>query len=382
MKILYDHQAFEMQSHGGVSRCFAELYKNLPKEISASISLKESENVYIKEMNLAGTHFKRDGFNNFICRRPFLGKWHLYEFYQKIRGKKECADINLTNSIEELKKGEYDIFHPTFLDDYFLPYLKGKPFVLTIHDMIPELYPLYFRVDDIHIILKRKLAPLAKAIIAVSENTKKDIIRFLNIPEEKVFVVYHGCSFSSLQSSHAPYKFPYLLYVGDRFGYKNFIPFIYQVAPVLKRHKGMHVVCTGKPFKEEEKKVFKELGISKYFINTWARNDSELFSLYHHAECFIYPSDYEGFGIPILEAYQADCPVLLNHASCFPEIAKDAAIYFNIHSNDNNLSQRLEDFLSMSICEKETLLNKQRARLADFSWKRSAERLAQIYNSI
>lgn len=382
MKILYDHQAFEMQSHGGVSRCFAELYKNLPKEISASISLKESENVYIKEMNLAGTHFKRDGFNHFICRRPFPGKWHLYEMYQKILGKKEVADINLTHSINELQKGEFDIFHPTFFNDYFLPYLKGKPFVLTIHDMIPELYPQLFKVDDIHIIMKRKLAPMAKAIIAVSENTKRDIIRFLNISEEKVHVVYHGCSFPCFQSNRSPYKFPYILYVGDRFGYKNFIPFVKQVAPVLKRHKGMHVVCTGKPFKEEEKKVFKELGISKYFINTWARNDSELFSLYHHAECFIYPSDYEGFGIPILEAYQADCPVLLNHASCFPEIAKDAAIYFNIHSNDNNLSQRLEDFLSMSKYEKETLLTKQRARLADFSWRKSAEKLARIYNSI
>ena len=382
MRILYDHQAFEMQSHGGVSRCFAELYKNLPKEISASISLKESENVYIKEMNLAGTHFRRNGFNNFICRRPFPGKWHLYELYQKIRGKKEYADINLTHSIEELQKGEYDIFHPTFFYDYFLPYLKGKPFVLTIHDMIPELYPQFYRPDDIHIIMKRKLAPLAKAIIAVSENTKKDIIRFLNIPEEKVYVVYHGCSFSSLQSSHSPYSFPYLLYVGDRFGYKNFIPFVKQVSPVLKQHKGLRVICTGKPFEKEEIILFKELGVSNLFINTWVKTDAELYTLYHHAECFIYPSDYEGFGIPILEAYQADCPVLLNRASCFPEIAKDAAIYFNINSNDNNLSESLENFLSMNKYEKETLLTKQRARLTDFSWKKSAEKLAYIYNSI
>ena len=382
MRILYDHQAFEMQSHGGVSRCFAELYKNLPKEISASISLKESENVYIKEMNLAGTHFKKDGFNNFICRRPFPGKWHLYELYQKIRGKKEYTDINLIHSIEELQKGDFDIFHPTFFNDYFLPYLKGKPFVLTIHDMIPELYPLLFRSDDIHIIMKRKLAPLAKAIIAVSENTKKDIVRFLNIPEEKVFVVYHGCSFSSLQSSRSPYSFPYVLYVGDRFGYKNFIPFVKQVSPVLKQHKGLHVICTGKPFKKEEIILFKELGVSNLFINTWVKTDAELFSLYHHAECFIYPSDYEGFGIPILEAYQADCPVLLNHASCFPEIAKDAAIFFDINSNNNNLTDNLENVLSMSKYEKETLLTKQRARLADFSWKKSAERLAKIYNSI
>ena len=382
MRILYDHQAFEMQSHGGVSRCFAELYKNLPKEISASISLKESNNVYINEINLAGTHFKRDGFNNFICRRPFPGKWHLYEMYQKILGKKEDSEINLTHSIKELQKGEFDIFHPTFYNDYFLPYLKGKPFVLTIHDMIPELYPQLYGLDHTHIILKRKLAPLAKAIIAVSENTKKDIIRFLNIPEEKVSVVYHGCSFSSPQSNRSPYSFPYILYVGDRFGYKNFIPFVKQVSPVIKQHKGLHVICTGKPFIKEEKEVFKELGVSQYFINTWVKTDAELYSLYHHAECFIYPSDYEGFGIPILEAYQADCPVLLNCASCFPEIAKDAAIYFNINSNNDNLSQSLEDFLSMNKYDKESLLTKQRARLSNFSWKESAERLARIYNSI
>jgi len=382
MRILYDHQAFEMQSHGGVSRCFAELYKNLPKDISASISLKESENVYIKEMNLVGTHFKRDSFNNFICRRPFPGKWHLYEMYQKILGKKEDADINLTHSIKELQKGDYDIFHPTFFNDYFLPYLKGKPFVLTIHDMIPELYPHFFKTDNIQRVMKHELAPLAKAIIAVSENTKKDIIRFLNIPEEKVYVVYHGCSFLTFQGSRSPYNFPYILYVGDRFGYKNFIPFVKQVSTVLKRHEGLHVICTGKPFTKEETNIFKELEVSKYFINTWAKTDKELYSLYHHAECFIYPSDYEGFGIPILEAYQADCPVLLNRASCFPEIAKDAAIYFNINSNDDTLSVILEDFLSMNKYEKEALLSRQRTRLAEFSWKKSAEELAKIYNSI
>ena len=156
MKVLYDHQAFTIQSHGGVSRCFAELYKNLPNEISASISLKESDNVYIKEMHLTGTHFKKNGFNNFICRRPFPGKWHLYLWYHKLWKHNDNKDINLIHSIEVLEKGEYDIFHPTYYSDYFLPYLKGKPFVLTIHDMTPELYPQFFKRDDFQIIMKRK----------------------------------------------------------------------------------------------------------------------------------------------------------------------------------------------------------------------------------
>ena len=372
---------FAIQDFGGISRCFVELYKQMPKNVDTHISLKESNNVYIKEMGMKGVHPK-NGFDNFICRHPFPGKWHLYLWYHKLWKHNENKDINLIHSIEELEKGEYDIFHPTYYSDYFLPYLNGKPFVLTIHDMTPELYPQYFKHDDFQIIMKRKLAPLANAIIAVSENTKQDIIRILGIPEEKIHVIYHGCSLSSPTKSNSLFHFPYLLYVGDRKGYKNFIPFVKQVAPILKQHKGIHVVCTGKPFNKEEKYLFKELGVSGLFVNTWVDTDADLYSLYHHATCFIYPSDYEGFGIPILEAYQADCPVLLNRASCFPEIAQDAAIYFNINSNDNNLSECLVNFLSMSKYEKEILLNKQRARLADFSWKKSAEKLAKIYNSL
>jgi glycosyltransferase involved in cell wall biosynthesis len=302
--------------------------------------------------------------------------------YKKVFKIKEHSDINLLHSIEELKKGRFDLFHPTYFNDYFLPYLNGKPFVITIHDMIPELYPQLFCPDDIQVVMKRKLANLADAIIAVSENTKNDIIRIFNIPEEKIHVVYHGCSLESSPKTNSPFKFPYLLYVGDRYGYKNFFPFVKQVTPILKQHKGLRVICTGHPFKKEEKKLFKKYGVNNLFVNKWIKTDDDLFTLYHNAKCFIYPSDYEGFGIPILEAYQADCPVLLNQASCFPEIAKDAAIYFNINSNDNSLSKNLEKVLLMNESEKEMLLAKQRTRLTNFSWKKSAEQLARIYNSI
>ena len=295
---------------------------------------------------------------------------------------KKHPDQNLYHSIEEIGKGEFDIFHPTFYNDYFLPYLKGKPFVLTIHDMTPELYPQYFKCDDYQIIMKRKLASLANAIVAVSENTKQDIIRILGVPEEKVHVVYHGCSLPVSHEVCSPFRFPYILYIGDRRGYKNFIPFVQQIAPLLKQHEELHVVCTGHPFNDSEKRLFQEHGVSKMFVNRWAKTDAELFNLYHHAQCFIYPSDYEGFGIPILEAYQADCPVLLNQASCFPEIAKDAAVYFKINSENNDLTEKIEDVLSMSSNERASLLSKQRTRLADFSWEKSAQRLTQIYKSI
>ena len=333
MRILFDSQAFTMQTHGGISRCFVELYKNLPKDIEARFSVYESDNVYIKE--LVNVNPKGYIFDHFICRYRFPGKWRLHVWTDRFRKHKYYPEYNNNRTIEELQKGDFDIFHPTFFNDYFLSHLQGRPFVLTIHDMVPELFPQYFRQDDFQIVMKRKLAPLANAIIAVSENTKKDIIKLLGIPEEKIHVIYHGCSLPTPEKMPRPFSFPYILFVGNRLGYKNFFPFVKGITPILKRHQDLHVVCTGGPFHETENAFLKETGIKGRFIHQWVAKDEDLFSLYHHAVCFIYPSEYEGFGIPILEAYQADCPVMLNRKSCFPEIAGDAAIYFNMHKNIN-----------------------------------------------
>lgn len=380
MRILFDSQAFTMQTHGGVSRCFVELYKNLPKDIEACISVYESDNVYIKD--LVNVTPKGYNFDHFICRYHFPGKWRLHVWTDKFRKHKYYPEYNNNRTIEDLQRGDFDIFHPTFFNDYFLPYLQGKPFVLTIHDMIPELYPHYFRQDDFQIVMKRKLAPLANAIISVSENTKKDIIKLLGIPEEKIHVIYHGCSLPTIENTSCPFSFPYILFVGNRFGYKNFFSFVKSITPILKRHHELHVVCTGSPFHDMENAFLDEMGIKERFIRKWVANDGDLFSLYHHAICFIYPSEYEGFGIPILEAYQAGCPVMLNRRSCFPEIAGDAAIFFDMDATQNNLGEHLEKFLNMNDEEKNNLLDKQRERLTYFSWKQSAIQLAQVYKSL
>lgn len=378
MRILYDHQAFAMQKYGGISRCFVELYKNMPQDVEASISLYKSDNAYVKE--IMDVQPKDTRLDTFLNSHQFKGKWHVQMMLNRFR--EHHTDKNTKFSIEMLKRGEYDVFHPTFFDDYFLPYLNGKPFVLTIHDMTPELYPQYFGRKDPQIVRKRKLASLAAAIIAVSENTKQDIIRILGVPEEKVHVVYHGCSFPAPNEQMSPFSFPYILFVGGRGWFKNFLPFVKSVAPVLKRHEDMKVVCIGKPFTPEETKLFEELGLSGRFIRKHAETDAELNTLYHHAHCFVYPSEYEGFGIPILEAYKASCPVLLNKASCFPEIAGDAAIYFQMNSTCNNLTEQAEKAISMNSVEREYLLSKQRQRLSIFSWKQSAQKLSQIYRSI
>lgn len=380
IRVLYDYQAFAMQTHGGVSRCFAELYKHLPQEVTAQIAVKESDNVYIREMDgVMPANYK---YNNFICRKNFKGKGHLHLWYDKLTHGGYYPNYNQNYTVEMLKRGDYDVFHPTFFNDYFLPYLNGKPFVLTIHDMIPELYPQYFSENDIQIVMKRKLAPLSSAIIAVSENTKQDIVRILDVPEEKVHVVYHGCSFPRMLQSKSLLKSPYILYVGDRYGYKNFKIFVRCVASFLKSHPEVSVVCTGKPFNLDEEELFIGLGVRERFIHYWVSTDDELYSLYHYAICFVYTSEYEGFGIPILEAYQADCPVLLNHASCFPEIAGDAAVYFNMSLEGSDVVEKLEQIYTFSKEERNILLARQRERLARYSWDISARKIAAIYSTV
>lgn len=380
LKVLYDHQIFSQQKYGGISRCFVELYKHMPDSCKATIAVRETENVYARELE----DVKPIGYDytHFICNRHFMGKGHLHLWYDKLRRVKYYPDYNKNYLLYLLQKGDFDVFHPTFFDEYFLSYLNGKPFVLTIHDMIPWIYSdvnnsnWMWQVNQMKI-----LAPLASAIVAVSDNTKKDIVRFLGIPEEKIHVVYHGCSFPSTGGS-AIYAFPYILFVGERGFYKNFLPFVNSIVPVLHKHEDLFVVCTGRSFTQAELGYLDKLGIKDRFVHHWVKKDQELFSLYHHAQCFVYPSEYEGFGIPILEAYQADCPVLLNNASCFPEIAGDAALYFDMNSNDSNLAEQLERLLAMYSEEREALLSKQRKRLSRYSWEESAKELAKVYNLV
>lgn len=378
MKILFDHQAFEMQTHGGVSRCFWELYNHLPANVDAKISILESNNAYL---DIEGVKPLNYTYEHFLTKSNWRGKARLFLYYQRLHGN-SYINVNKNKTIKLLKQGNFDVFHPTYFEDYFLDYLNGKPFVLTIHDMIPELYPQYFNRDDLQIRMKQKLAPLARAIIAVSETTKKDILKFIDIPEEKVHIIYHGTNIISPSNDIPLFEFPYILYVGERHYYKRFSEWLKEVAIFLKRHKDVKVVCTGRPFTDEETGIMDKLGVRDSFVHFFVTNDNQFYSLYHNAITFVYTSEYEGFGIPILEAYQADCPVMLNNASCFPEVAGDAAIYFQLNKEGSNFAEQMEYVYNMSLEERRNLIQCQRNRLSLYSWQKASEQLVKVYETI
>ena len=386
MQILFDYQAFELQRIGGVSRSYAEIISNLAKMGQRCIvGVKESDNVYLKGKAWAGKVRPQGYFHRrlFEGEKLFKGQRHLTEKTMGLLGYGDrCQQMNRDYCVKLLEKQRFDVFEPTFFDSYFLPYLKGKPFVMTVHDMIPELFPDSFSREDFQIIQKRNLCPKAAHIHVPSEKTKEDLVNILGISPEKVTVVPHGSpkliSEESLRKPH--FGFPYILYVGDRFGYKNFGKFIKECSYIIGKQSDVRVVCTGKPFSEQEEKLVFESGIADKVENVFA-SEELLQNLYRHALAFVYPSSYEGFGIPILEAFVCGCPVMLNSASCFPEIAGDAAVYFDMEK-DGDLYEKFVDFYTAGTEDREGMIHKGRQRSKLYSWDKAAAQMVAIYDSL
>lgn len=368
IKILYDHQIFTNQMYGGISRYFTEIMEHMydDNEISCIFPHIFSNNYYIKKSNI----IKNRSFFNKI---NFKGKYRLSNI------------INKRLSKRYILKNNYNIFHPTYYDIYFLDYIDKKPFVLTIHDMIHDIYPEMFPRKDKTVQWKELLATRAVAIIAVSESTKKDITKYLGIRDDKIHVIYHGSSITKHNEDRDMYELlnlpnEYLLYVGSRDGYKNFILFIEAIAHFLKNNKNLHVICAGGHFlNNSESKMLEEYGI-KNRVHQVNIDDKELACLYRKAIAFVFPSIYEGFGIPILEAFSCGCPVICSNTSSLPEIAGNAALYFDPLKKRQILNKIEEICASENI--RQSLIKKGYNQLKKFSWEKTYQKTKEIYKSV
>ncbi|MHC6204332.1 glycosyltransferase family 4 protein [Breznakiellaceae bacterium SP9] len=370
MKVLYDHQMFGNQNIGGISRYFSELLKFNP---TAELSLRYSDNVYLREpcFKKYKVLSKNYEYERFFPNFKFKGKGRLFRYCNNI-----FQNINQAVSINCLKKSDYDIFHPTYYDPYFLKYLQGKPFVLTIHDMIFELFPQYFLSDKNMVPNKRKLILSACQIIAISEQTKKDLLQFFPEVQEKITIIYHGFSFPILNNSEK--KENYILFTGSRGAYKNFNAFARAVSPLLIKYN-LRLICTGYNFNSEEKELLENLRITDRTTCKFT-SDKELIELYAKAIAFVFPSLYEGFGIPVLEAFASGCPAILANTSSLPEIGADAAVYFDPYSIDDMRTQ-IDRVISSPALQKELII-KGKDRAKQFSWEKCAKETMEVYKQI
>jgi len=359
MKILYDHQMFSFQQFGGITKYFAELIKNLPYETKFELSLLFSENHYLKENHRI---FKK---MNLLPEKEFKGKATLKEY---------LTLLNKAYSTYKISSNKFDLFHPTFYDAYFLDILK-KPYVVTVHDLIEFKYKETFFKHSHNRPHIEQVIRNANRIIAISANTKRDLLDTFNLNPDIIDVVHHG--FNATHNRKKTNHFgKYILFVGDRGSYKNFIGLVEAVSSLLTKTRGLKLVCVGKPFKPEELELFRQFNIEEqlFALNV---NEATLNELYSHALVFVYPSLYEGFGMPILEAFSNDCPVCLSNASCLPEIAGEAAEYFDPYNKESILNSIEKVINNKDVAERLRAIGKE--RLEFFSWQRTAEKTLDSY---
>lgn len=356
MKVLFDHQIFSMQTYGGISRYFANLYNELPNsQINTQLGVFYSDNYYIKNL-LPGRTLLSDAILKKDARRYKWNKW--YSRYL-------------------LERNDFDVFHPTYYHSYFLKSIK-KPFVLTVHDMIHEIYPEIF-VNDPYKDYKAQVINKADHIIAISESTKSDILKFCAIPDEKITVVHHGYHLTqnlTQGTSASEVEGPFILFVGEREGYKNFKGLLEAVGGFLVESNVKLFCAGGSSFSGEELNLINRLKLQNH-VTQFSVTDSRLKELYNTAVMLVFPSLYEGFGLPILEAFENNCPVVMSNTSCFAEVGGNAAVYFDPIDPESMRTAIMNVFEDSSLRDRLRVLGQRRLR--GFTFERCVNETIEVY---
>ena len=360
-QLMFDYQILLMQKYGGISRYFYEVISRVPlNEFDLNFSVINNLNYYFED---------------------YFG-----QPIREINNPKKYRRIIKKNQAitkKTLKKSKDNIiFHPTYFNPYFLESLQGK-LILTVHDMIHEKYPEYY-AGNATIGHKKSLMERADRIIAVSEATRNDILDiYPSIDESKIAVVYHGSDQKKQVIINTEYERKYkqngafLLYVGNRDRYKNFINMANAVSHILAQRSDLKLICVGGgDFLSEEKDIFERNKCLGQVVQVNA-GEEELNWLYQNAECFVFSSKAEGFGIPILEAWKNECPVVLSDMECFREIGGNAVLYFD----PDSIAAMEEKIASVLRGEaiRDKLIKLGNERLKSFSWDLCAQKHIQIY---
>ena len=272
------------------------------------------------------------------------------------------------------------------------------PYIITAHDLIRYFdlkgYGTYihrpnFR-DRFYLNLDYKGIRKATRIIAISEATKRDLMRFLGIPSERISVIYLGIDHTTFKpSAHLRnFGYPYILFVGSEHPRKN-LPTLLKAFKRLKEErqfKDLKLVKIGKAggkeadFRGQTLEVINSLNLDREVIFTEAISEKDLIAYYCGAECFVFPSLYEGFGLPPLEAMACGCPAISSDSSSLPEVVGEAAIKVSPR-NPEGLARALEKVLADREL-RENLIRKGTEQAAKFSWEQTAEKTLKIYKEV
>ncbi len=269
-----------------------------------------------------------------------------------------------------------EIIHFTYYRDTN-PFFKGYRFI-TVYDLIHEIFPEQFVAEDPTIRWKKQGLAKADLIISISESTKADLMKHFQIPEDRIKVIYLANSLFAEPRAQSPVSAPYLLFVGLRKGYKNFRNLLSAMAH-SNLAKNMNLLAFGGPsFSEQELEFIKSCGLEGK-VTQVSGNDLELATAYKHAAAFVFPSLYEGFGIPPLEAMNYGCPVLSSNVSSVPEIVGEGGLQVQADQIEE-LSAGIDKILGDTQL-RASLIVRGKKRTLEFNWDRCAKEHHDLYIS-
>jgi glycosyltransferase involved in cell wall biosynthesis len=370
LRVMFDPQIFCHQRFGGISRyvCNIALEMHRMADVTTQIAAPFHFNEYLDQLPRSMVHGRRV--------RWLEGLTALAYGLSVLPGKVAA------------RKFKPDVLHNTYYFPVKPP--SGARGILTVYDMIHEKYPKYFAASPFITRIKAASVAAADHVICISESTRRDLLAAYDIPEERVSVTHLGFDpLGSLLSSESSIDFkvrvlgvdaPYLLYVGSRVNYKNFKGLLDAYATSASLRANFFLLCFGGgDFTGAERAAISKAGVQGR-VRFLGGSDAVLATCYSHASLFVCPSFYEGFGIPVLEAMSLDCPVACSNSSSLPEVAGDAAMFFDPSDRDA-IRAALESVLG-SPSAAVALKERGRIRTQQFSWRNCAENTLDIYRRV
>ena len=334
--LLYDGIVFSLQRTGGISVLFSEMLSRLPVGSFELMGSLESP-----PASLRGVPY------SYLPPR-------IFERYRRAR---------VTRA--------YDLFHSTY---YRLPDKGRAKVVTTVHDYVYERFAGVAR-GAVHRWQKRKAVAQSDLLICVSESTRRDLIEFSGPSNAaRAIVIYHGAS-EKFRPLPGIEKRAQVLFVGARGGYKNFAP----VVDALSGLSDLELVCVGGGAFTRAEVEMLERRIPRRYRAAGYLDTAELNAEYNRSLCLAYPSLYEGFGMPILEAMRAGCPVIAVNRSSIPEVAGDAAELLEFGHADE-IRCAIERLTEGST--RDELVRRGKCQAAKFSWDDTVKRTVAAYEEL
>ena len=347
MNVHIDGIIFSLQQYGGISVYFRELLSRFNAEHDVTLTLEGPLQQSLEAKNFPGIRF--------IDRTSRL--------FERIRTSRKPG------------RNHFDVFHSSY---YRRPEHHSQPSVVTVHDFFPHRFPDSPK-NRLKSLMINSAIKQADHIICISETTKEELFTFVPVrQDQRVSVIYNGVSdiYRPLDSNSKPslhYKRPFILFVGQRGGYKNFKLAI----QALEHLSGMDLFCVGGGAFGFDELVNVSQNTQSRIHHLGFVEMEQLNILYNNAHCLLYPSEYEGFGIPVIEAMRAGCPVVSLNCKAVVEVG-GAALNISYDSSDAlSLAQVIKDLYDDNLRLRIRKLGFEQSH--QFGWDRCFKETMEIY---